>query len=134
MENKNQRQTVQKTIVWETIQSMHTHPSAEEVYAEIHKKYEQVSRATVFRILNDLAKEKKILHLHMPYSADRYDYRLDKHWHIQCLECGKTADVPAGDVEDKDWAVENNIEGYKLTGFLVVYEGICPQCQQKEPS
>jgi Fe2+ or Zn2+ uptake regulation protein len=129
MKTSQPRQTIQKTIVWDTIQTLHNHPSADDVYEKIHKKYEQISRATVCRILNDLAKEGKMLRLHMPYSADRYDYRVEKHWHIQCHECGKVIDVPAK-VNDAIDYLDNN-HGFKITGFLVVYEGICKDCQKK---
>jgi Fe2+ or Zn2+ uptake regulation protein len=125
-----QRQTVQKTIVWKTIQSMNQHPCAEDVFLEVHKQYEQISRATVFRILNDLAIEGKIRRLHTPYGADCYDYKMEDHWHIQCSECGDLIDIASEKTNLSDYPSKMN--GFEIKSFTIIYEGLCPECQKKE--
>ena len=129
MEKTAKRQTIQKKLVWDTIQSMHEHPSAEAVYTEIHKKYESIGRATVFRILSDLAIDGKIVRVRAPYGADCYDYKTQHHWHIQCVKCGALMDVPAQEIGMSLPA--NSKNGFKVNGYTLVYEGICPNCQAK---
>jgi Fe2+ or Zn2+ uptake regulation protein len=121
------RKTIQKTAVWDTIQSLNTHPSAESVFQEIQNRNRKISRATVFRLLNGFSDEGQLLRLRMPYGPDCYDHRIEKHSHIQCTKCGAVADVFADGLTNLDKPA--NLCGYKLTGMSIVYEGLCPQCQ-----
>jgi Fe2+ or Zn2+ uptake regulation protein len=128
MEKTARRQTIQKKLVWETIQSMHDHPRAEDVYLELHKKYENIGRATVFRILSDLAHDGKIVRVRAPYGADCYDYKTQHHWHIQCVKCGALVDIPAQEIEMMPSPTALN--GFQVSGYTLVYEGLCPDCQK----
>jgi Fe2+ or Zn2+ uptake regulation protein len=127
---QNQRNTLQKKILWDTIQSMRNHPSAQEVYEEISKKNLCISRASVFRILNDLSLEGKIIRLRLPYGSDCYDYKTENHWHIQCKSCGQVCDTVEG--QDNFTQKPKELNGFEITGFTITYEGICPRCQKKQ--
>jgi len=127
MKEINKRATIQKTIVWNMIQSMHNHPCAETVYQEIVKTNKNISRATVFRILNDLAKENKITRIHSPYGADCYDYKTYSHYHAQCSNCKSIADIEIEDIKIPALPIEN--ANFTIKGFSIMYEGICSNCK-----
>ena len=63
---------------------MRTHPSPDEVYKEVHNLHPSISRATVYRVLNKLADKGELLKVHMPNTADRFDFRTDNHIHMFC--------------------------------------------------
>ncbi|MDR0486386.1 MAG: transcriptional repressor [Elusimicrobiota bacterium] len=121
------RNTLQRSIVWETIQQMANHPSAEEVFEKIREMHPRIGRATVFRNLGELARSKKIKRLHMPYSADCYDFKTAPHCHIQCSRCGSISDIASQKIS---YDTPKSICGYKVTGFTLAYEGLCPNCQK----
>lgn len=114
-------------MVWNAIQSMDCHPSAERVFHNLQKGQSKVSRASVFRILGDLSDEGRILRIKMPVGPDCFDHRLEKHYHIQCTKCGAVADIfmeTPGILRTPE-----NLQGFTLTGIGIVYEGLCPHCQ-----
>ena len=62
----NNRNTIQRQLVLDTVRSMHNHPDAEQVYSEIVKEHPHISKATVYRNLNLLSEQgqiKKVAHL-----------------------------------------------------------------------
>ena len=52
-----ERNTLQKAPVYETVCAMHNHPTAQEIYEELHRAHPSVSRATMGKF--DLAKRAK---------------------------------------------------------------------------
>ncbi|MDR0822206.1 MAG: transcriptional repressor [Endomicrobium sp.] len=126
----DKRITIQKTIVREKVMSMFNHPCAEEVFLEIYKEHPHISKATVFRILNDLAAEKKVKMLRVPYGANCFDYKTEPHYHIQCSKCESVEDVEVSDMQIPQSPLGTN--GFTVTGYTLVYEGICPHCQSKK--
>ena len=51
------RNTIQKKLVHEALLRLNNHPTAEEIFAEVGSVYTQISRGTVYRILNQLAEQ-----------------------------------------------------------------------------
>ncbi|MCR2032283.1 Fur family transcriptional regulator [Anaerofustis stercorihominis] len=126
---ENTRNTIQKKIIFNTLKSMKEHPSAQEVYEKVHEKHSTISRATVFRVLNNLASLGHLNRLRMPDMPDLYDYKTTGHYHIKCRECGEIKNVEIEFVKDIDKEVEKG-SGYKILNHNLVFEGICQNCQK----
>lgn len=124
MKNTPQRLTVEK-IVGECRE----HPTAEEVYTRAVRVLPNISVATVYRILNTMVEEGRLNRVHVSGNADRYDTVLTPHSHICCLRCGRVDNVSALFIPDKDWI--SDAKGYSVTGCVMTFEGVCPQCMQK---
>ena len=122
------RNTRQRKIVLEAVQEHHDHPSADQIYLEIHAKDPRISRGTVYRNLNILSEEGQITHVKVP-GADRYDCRTDFHYHLICTGCGAVCDAPFSydPTPDKTIAAES---GYRITRHRMIFEGVCPACQK----
>ncbi len=122
------RNTRQKEIVLEEVQSRFDHPSAQEIYSEVRKKDSRISKGTVYRNLKELTRTGQINHIPVP-GADRYDLRVERHYHIMCVSCGSLVDacVEYENELDDTVGVKN---GYIVLGHQTVFEGICPQCQK----
>ena len=124
---KRERNTFQKTLIKETVLEMCTHPSADLVFDKVKEACPNISRATVYRVLNDLADKGEIYRVKVIDGPDRYDKTLCKHYHVKCSECGKVADTQVAVLKGmEDYAMETS--GYKITGHEIVFEGICPDC------
>ena len=105
------------------------HPTAEEVYERTIQVMPTVSMATVYRILNALVAEGRLNKVRVPCGADRFDRILEPHSHICCVDCGRVDNVTALFTPDKDWISDR--KGYRVTGCLMTFEGICPLCLEK---
>lgn len=125
------RNTKQKRLIMETLEGMN-HPSATAVYDEVQLKDTTISRATVFRVLADAAKEGKLIRLHIPGSDDRFDITTGKHCHIRCRNCGRVDDVNINISETviKTIKVVGDADafGYSIEGYEIEFFGLCPKC------
>ena len=127
-----ERNTVQKNMVYDALRELHNHPTAEMVYDRVRENCPAVSRATVYRILNRLAEQGKILRLSTD-GADHYDHRVDLHYHVQCTACGRVDDVVTRELGDVTELVTDNC-GYRITGGGLLFHGICRECQTTHES
>ncbi len=120
--------TPQRMAVYEVLLSRDDHPTVEDIYNEIKKKYPFVSLATVYRTvetLEELGFVKKVAYWG---GSVRYDANVSDHHHLICVQCGAIKDVEFS----IDWNLPQYMEGYKVYNYSVHIYGLCPQCQQKE--
>lgn len=106
------------------------HPTADQIYFDVRTKDNKISRGTVYRNLRILSGNGEITNVKVP-SADRYDSRLERHYHIYCISCGKVFDAPL------DYHIEYDEQIEKKTGFQInrhrlIFEGLCLECKNKK--
>lgn len=126
----NQRNTVQRGLVFSAMEQLPKHPTAEDVYLFIHEQHPGVSKATVYRNLNVLCKMGDLFRLSLPSGADRFDLAKNAHYHVKCIHCGRVEDVDIPYLS----ALQNEVAsatGYELNTYQMVFEGSCPDCQKK---
>ena len=123
-----ERQTKQKQIIYRALQAL-DHPTATEVYGQVHENYPTVSRATVFRVLSGFAASGQALELRFAGSEVRYDYNTRAHCHARCVCCGRVADVvtEAGKAMAKMSAVACN--DFEIEGCAIEFYGRCKDCK-----
>ena len=67
----------------------------------------------------------------VPSAADRYDYILTKHYHVQCTRCKKFINVQGLDYnQDLDDKIAQ-LTGFRMENHDIVFSGLCPECQIK---
>lgn len=126
---KQQRNTKQRQLVLDAVLARCDHPSADQIYLDVRAIDNKISRGTVYRNLNVLARQGEVLSVKLP-QKDRYDSRFDTHYHLLCTECDAVSDVPI------QYCDSLNIQAAEKTGYTIerhraVSEGLCPDCQQK---
>lgn len=126
---KTERNTKQKKAVLDAVLSLKDHPSAAEVFSEVQKTIPNVSRATVYRILQDASRNGQIKKVYMTDCGDRFDFNTDMHYHIKCTGCGKLADIML-DMEDYISGKASAKTDYDLEGFNLEFFGLCPKCKE----
>jgi len=134
------RMTLQRKIILEEVRKTHTHPTADEVYANVRKKIPRISMGTVYRNLDILSKI-GLLHRIEPgqgHPQMRFDGNTEDHYHITCLRCGRIDDVP---VNSPDGVLDHLTKAllkateYQVAGHHLDFYGLCPQCmEEEEPS
>lgn len=124
------RRTIQRSLVYETVNNLESHATAEEIYEEVSRLHPSISRATVYRNLNNLAQSGKIRRLEIPNAPDCFDHIPKQHYHARCEKCGKVFDVDMEILTD----LENHIRdrhGFQFKGHDLIFTGICPTCAGK---
>ncbi len=120
------KNTLQKDIVLQSLRAL-DHPTAEEAYAWIHRKFPGISKATVYRILGRLAQEGEITEIKVAGGPAHYDWNVMKHYHIRCIRCGKVRDVMMPELHGVEERV-SEAAGFQILGYELVFMGICAEC------
>lgn len=127
---KQQRNTKQRQLVLEAVRERRDHPSADQIYLDVRGKDPRISRGTVYRNLNLLEENGEILHVKVP-GVDRFDWRVDCHYHLLCTGCGAVSDVPCEYHAELDGDLAQKT-GYRIARHRTIFEGLCPVCQAAE--
>lgn len=127
---KIRRHSRQRKIILDSVANRHDHPTADQIYLDVRKKDPKISRGTVYRNLGILSESQEITNVKVP-AADRYDSRLDRHYHIFCTGCGKVFDAPLCYHTEYDERISQET-GFQIDRHRLIFEGLCPACKQKE--
>lgn len=122
------RNTIQKEQVYAAVRALANHPTADEVYEKVRSGFPTISRATVYRILNQMADNGVIGRIRVPDFANRYDHCVEPHYHAQCVKCGRVFDVRVcPNVEiDYDMIKADELE---ILGHNLIFEAVCKDCR-----
>lgn len=145
------RNTKQRQIILEAVQSRCDHPNAEQIFRQVRETDPKISLGTVYRNLAILAEEGKILDIRLA-GADRFDLTTMPHDHFYCEVCGSVSDIrlggperakgspeASGTAEEKDGGPEcaaapeefRTEDGFVIRSHQTLYRGICPACGAK---
>lgn len=125
------RNTIQRGLVMQAVQSMHNHPTADEIYSHIVRSHPGISRATVYRNLAALAGEGLIQRVTHLDAADRFDFNLAPHYHFICQGCGKVYDVELP-YQDKLLEAIQPLPGFTYQQHHLTVTGLCPHCGSQQ--
>lgn len=124
-----QRQTQQKEIIRAALCRLGNHPTADMVYDAVHIEHPRISRATVYRVLNQMAENGSALKISVTDAADRFDHNTFRHSHAKCRVCGAVVDVPFVKLDLR--RIAPMAEGFQITGYSLLLEGVCAECRSK---
>lgn len=123
------RYSKQRQLILDTVAARHDHPTADQIYLDVRAQDDKISRGTVYRNLGILSADNAVTHVKVP-AADRYDSRLDRHYHIYCVSCGKVFDAPLSYHMEYDEKIEKET-GFQINRHRMIFEGLCPECKEK---
>lgn len=122
------RMTAQRRAILEYLQAAQNHPTADQVLAEVNRRFPMTSRATVYNTLHWLKEAGLVREVHEG-GVSRFDPNLERHHHFICRECGK--------LEDVDWEQLPALPPVRLPGrrkiesYAVTLRGLCDQCRSR---
>ena len=126
---KAQRFSKQRELVLRTVKAHLIHPTALEVYGMTREADPTISMGTVYRNLNLLAEQGKILRIKVPGGADRYDGIIEPHNHAVCTRCGMVMDYDYS-FDDLNKALLEK-SGFKCEELNITVRGTCKNCLTK---
>lgn len=110
------RYTSQRQAVWDEIKNSTEHRDAEEIYLHLNnRKKIKVSRATVYRTIDVLVKNKLVRKMDLGDGKALYEPKINKdhHDHIICVETGKITEFYNEELELLQEKIVSE-HGYKL--------------------
>jgi Fur family peroxide stress response transcriptional regulator len=123
------KRTPQRLAILDFLEGNTSHPSADDIYRAVSKKYHSMSFATVYNTLNTLAKAGAVREITIDPRRKHYDPDTSGHHHLICVACGKIFDVPEG--------ISVELPGDMARDFIVIgnhieFYGYCPACGKKK--
>jgi Fur family ferric uptake transcriptional regulator len=112
------------------LEAVHAHPHAdtETIFGAVRGGLSEVSRQTVYDVLNALAAVGLVRRIQPSGSLARYESRVgDNHHHVVCRSCGVIADVDCA-VGEAPCLIASDDNGFVLDEAEVIYWGVCPDC------
>jgi len=125
------RCTVQRRAILEAVLELDNHPTAEQVYEAVVPRLPGVSKTTVYRALESLARLGLISKACHPGAVVRYDRRTDLHHHLICLSCDTVIDI-SDERLDALVLPDTSGFGFNVTDFRVQLRGICRRCREHQ--
>lgn len=124
------RYSKQRDVILQTLKAKREHPTAEQLYTMVKAVLPDISLATVYRNLNQLAECGEILKLEGLNNMAYYDGCVEKHHHFICTKCNKVYDINHSEAFDF-LRKEVSTNGFQVDDFDLVFKGICPECLRK---
>ncbi len=123
------RLTPQRFAVLEYLSRATGHPTAEQIAAEINRRFPRASRATVYNTLAALREAGLVREVLLDDAVTRYESNVEPHHHFVCRACGRLEDVPP-----EAFRAPARVElegGHEVEAVEVVLRGLCAACKGK---
>jgi len=119
--------TPQRIAILDFLADNLSHPSANDVYRAVRRRFPTMSFATVYNTLETL----KVLGLVQELTGDpikkRFDPNPRPHHHLICTRCRRIVDVH---VKYRLPVSDHERAGFDITGNHIEFLGTCPDCKK----
>ncbi|OGP14351.1 MAG: transcriptional repressor [Deltaproteobacteria bacterium GWA2_54_12] len=122
--------TPQRIAILKFLEGNTNHPTADDIYTEIKKKYPTVSFATVYNTVQALRDRGELLEITIDPERKHFDPNPSAHHHIMCTGCGKIGDV-FFDYSESLGLPEEVTREFAVTGNHIDFYGVCTRCRAK---
>ena len=122
--------TIQRRVILEAILDSDTHPTANQVFADVKQRNREISRATVHRNLDRFVKLGLIVKTCHADTVIRYDACMEMHHHLVCMNCNKIIDL-TDDALDRLKMPDTSKYDFEVNDYHVQIRGICKECRER---
>ena len=115
LKSEGLRYTDQRQAIWDEIRNSNEHRDAEDIYLKLKERNVKVSRATVYRTIDVLVKNRLVRKMDVGDGRSLYEPRLDDehHDHMICLDTGDIIEFYNKELEDLQDTIAKK-HGYKV--------------------
>ena len=123
-----ERKSYKRDMILALLKSVACHPTAEWIYLELKPEIPELSLATVYRNLEQLADKNIIKKIEGENKTTHYDGNPLPHYHLSCTSCSRIYDFPAEFVS-LPLSELSESSHFDVTDYDVHFRGICPGCK-----
>ncbi len=124
-----QRKSKQREGILRVLSVKNYHPTAEDIFEKMKKEFPGLGIATVYRNLDQLNGDGKIVKINIPGDSAHYDGNVEEHYHIICMKCGKIEDVWLDLNLEEHVDFKKAVPDFTVTGYRIDFNGICRDCR-----
>lgn len=111
-----------RELIYSTLCSTKTHPSAKWVYEQLKEDHPDLSLGTVYRNIALFKEKGMAIPVANILGEERLDGDTSPHAHLVCKTCGRIEDIEMPALTLK------NGKGFETDYITVTYFGICKEC------
>lgn len=133
LRSQGYRLTPQRLAILRILRESGKHLTPSEVYQRARDAMPGLTEATVYRTLSFLTEQGLALAAHVGNGQLIYEIAEHDHHHLICRSCGSTQEIDHTALK----ALYEEFQartGYQIDSIHVTFFGLCPDCQQKQPS
>lgn len=119
--------TPQRICILEVLQGNSSHPSAEQVFFEVRRRYPNISFTTVYKTLQTLRDIGQITEINIDSERAHFDPTVDGHGHAFCLKCRSILDIPL--IHTPSLPPASPIPDFEVREVQTHFVGICSACR-----
>ena len=122
----------QRDSILQFLMTRKDHPTADIIYMNVRQRNPSISLGTVYRNLNLLAEMGEAIKISTPDGGDRFDGRVDPHYHVVCRSCGKVYDLTFEEQQAQSITelANQQFEG-TIDSHTTLFYGICGDCEEQ---
>ncbi len=120
--------TPQRIAIFDYLEGNREHPSAEDIFRAVSRKFPTMSIATVYNTLAALRDRGRLKELTIDPGKKRYDPDSSVHNHLICDGCHRVVDIDT--TFDVDLPARYRNE-FTVLNNQVEFHGLCPACRQR---
>ena len=121
------RVTRPRLVVMDVVDT-NPHADTEAIFSAARRQLPDISRQTVYDVLNALTAVGLTRRIQPAGATARYESRVgDNHHHVVCRSCGVIADVDCAVGEAPCLTASDDL-GFDIDEAEVIYWGLCPDC------
>ncbi len=121
--------TPQRCAIYAMLANTKTHPTADEILANVKQVFPMISPNTVYYTLNAFEAAGLVVPLNEAHT--RYDANLEPHHHLICVSCRTIEDVYDDELNQLQLSRKTD---FKINGHRVEFYGHCHTCQKRRTS
>ncbi|MCD4813796.1 transcriptional repressor [bacterium] len=121
------RESHQRKAVLNNLSNRQDHPVAADIYADLRPAIPNLSLGTVYRNLEILETQGKIISINVGQRETHYDAFIEPHAHFYCRQCERIYDF---DLEENCCLVQKKLQtdGHRIEKTSIEFIGICKSC------
>lgn len=127
--------SAQRGVILQNMQTRSDHPTAKQVFTDVRKSIPAISLATVYRNLGLLADSGYLRRIPILEESDRFDARMDHHFHARCEVCGHVFDVEPPELHGAKISEQlMSSIGFFVIELDIIVTGTCSSCLSSHTS
>lgn len=128
LSSKGMRKTSARRAILEALLGDQSHPTAEDIAAEVRSRFPSVDLSTVYRTLDTLEQLGIIDHTHLSHGPAIFHLSDDDHQHLVCEQCGTVVEVSPDKLEPFLSALRTEFD-FEVDRRHFALVGLCAGCR-----
>jgi Fur family peroxide stress response transcriptional regulator len=126
----NHKLTPQRLAIVRILAGNEGHPSVDDIYNQLQKRFPGISQATVYRNIMLMKSLGEVFELGFAGGSSRYDgIKPFPHPHVVCLKCNKIVDPDLDSLKDMTKEITDE-SGFEIVSYRLDFFGVCPECRE----